>query len=343
MGSRFEMNLEQIEKERKITHEKLISAAKRAKGAEKEKLISLISIDDIKNEDEGLPSGYSFSASIVLQKKMMRGLQKKYGHNFQSPLLDKTYARELASALGVLHVPRLFAAGKLKEVWVFVRGRLNTGGFVIKPAEGSGSSSVFRFSAGSIERVSKGELTRVHHALAVCEAYNKRTKSNNWVVEELVKAPMDVKFYCFYGKVVMIRQGLKHTGFAIFDQKLQMLSNDVFIEPYGSAWAWKDSDITIPRAYPKVIARMREVSSQIPLPFIRIDLLYDGSKFYFGEFTTLPGEFRKFSSVWNYRLGKEFSAAAGRLAIDIFNGKDFPPYREYLQRVGANFKEEERG
>src|SRR5699024_12457653 len=69
-------------------------------------------------------------------------------------------------------------------------------------------------------------------------------------------------------------------------------------------------------------------SSEIPVPFLRIDFLRGEDGLIFGEFTPKPGNYDEFDERTDQLLGDYFLDAEARLVDDLLNGKQFGAYKE---------------
>lgn len=68
------------------------------------------------------------------------------------------------------------------------------------------------------------------------------------------------------------------------------------------------------------------VSSFIPSPFVRIDIISSENGFKVGEITAHPGGYEEFNDFWDCKLGYKFVEARARLLEDMVSGKDFDLY-----------------
>lgn len=79
---------------------------------------------------------------------------------------------------------------------------------------------------------------------------------------------------------------------------------------------------------------MRDLSLQIPAPFVRIDLLQGKDRHTIGEFTARPGNFYRYGRKLDLKLGDMALAAQARLQRDLLAGKDFAAYRRFTEDAG---------
>lgn len=147
------------------------------------------------------------------------------------------------------------------------------------------------------------------------------TLANKWFVEDLVvrnSAPAnDVKFFSFYGDIVLIlemrRQGKIEYCFYNPDNSIPETGlQRTFFEGEGVT----EADLEL----------VRRISSEIPYPFVRIDMLRSDNGLVFGEFTPRIGGYDEFDPVWDRKLGESWARAESRLLDDHLSGKSFEAF-----------------
>ena len=136
------------------------------------------------------------------------------------------------------------------------------------------------------------------------------------------KIPMDIKLYCFHGKVRMILfVGDRFEGQKRFftDEHLIPI-DDVMMDGFLKLEALPE--------FP-MLEKMKEISEKLasPFDFIRVDLYSIGRQIFFGEITHYPGS--GFSVITDY----DKSLALGNLWLS--DNKDVSFY-EMLARVKKN-------
>jgi hypothetical protein len=204
---------------------------------------------------------------------------------------------------------------------------------VIKPQDGAGSRGVYLvFTEGNILDVKRSKTLNSWESLieSMKEDLDSRSvKEDSWMIEELLledkdtfRPARDLKFYCFYGKVAII------------------LEVQRFPELSYCWWTADGKQITTGKydgdLFKGVGASEQEVqlaaciSSEIPVPFIRIDFLKTSRGLVFGEFTPKPGNYDEFNRETDRWLGDEFLSAEERLISDLLNGKSFESFKNLL-------------
>lgn len=167
------------------------------------------------------------------------------------------------------------------------------------------------------------ELSEHAHSLTKTSAGNRMPDS--WMVEELVLeniereiAARDLKFYCFYGEIVFVRESVRGGN-----PKVRFYTTDN--EPVDTG---RDEDLDFsPRGVsPDQVELVTRISKEIPHPFMRIDMLTGEAELVFGEFTPRPGNFDQFSAEWDRRMGEAWARAESRILEDLLRGKKFEAY-----------------
>ena len=196
---------------------------------------------------------------------------------------------------------------------------------VIKPYQGASSKNVYIYKNKQSIYDIGGEKN-----ISFDEMKNniKNRKDDRWIVEELVSnsdgsRPADIKVYCFYGKAVM---GLEksHTGkFCFWDIET---GKNIDAGKYSPEKTFLGKKI-----HKEAIATTEKISSAIPAPFVRIDLLTTDSATFFGEITPRPGGYDRFNIEIDAWLGQSFIQAEQRLFKDLLEGKKFDTYKSIVE------------
>lgn len=214
---------------------------------------------------------------------------------------------------------------------------------VVKPIRSTGSMGVYLvFSENKILSAREGVYL---NSWEECEkdarkkleagrsGRNPLLRTDKWMIEELVLSskesiipPNDLKFYCFYGEVLLVLEAnrAQYNKFCFWDAEMNLVKtgkyegkNQFFQD--GLGFTQNDLDIAI------------SASLQIPVPFIRLDMLkgYDG--LVFGEATPRPGKFHLFNDQYDRKLGEAYRRAEARLLKDLLNGKKFAEFTDLFE------------
>ena len=225
-------------------------------------------------------------------------------------LNSKVRAVEFAQELG-LPVPKhfgTFAPGELSDV----------NHRVIKPYSGAGSKGVFLVGGSEgldVFRAESFPVEELSERMAAIE-------SKRWISQELISSSprdprpaRDLKFYCFYGRVALVLEveRFPERRYCWWDGR----GNSVCTGKYTNSvldGAGFDA---------RALRMAKKLSRSIPAPFCRVDLLKGHDRTVFGEITPRPGGFHEFDAETDFRLGKAFMQAEGRLQQDLLKGKSF--------------------
>ncbi|EKD32359.1 MAG: hypothetical protein ACD_77C00116G0001 [uncultured bacterium] len=210
------------------------------------------------------------------------------------------------------------------------------GPVVIKPVNSTGSMGVYlMFNESSILSAREGiylnswdELQRdARKKLDDGKSgKNPLLRTDKWMIEELVLSatgstvpPNDLKFYCFYGEVVLVLEAnrAQNNKFCFWDSGMNSIKTGKYegkgqFFRDGSGFAQEDLNLVI------------SASLQIPVPFIRLDMLKGHDGLVFGEATPRPGKFHLFNDQYDRKLGEAYRRAEDRILIDLLNGKNHP-------------------
>jgi len=253
--------------------------------------------------------------------------------------------------LGVASCPEwLISSSKLAPVFarqVGLRSPRNLGrvmlgnldlrpGMAIKPSNHRGSRGVYLYvDKDRIIDVKNSRLVDGEDALrAALHDYEQAAgQARPWHVEELIGnrnhalgIARDWKFYCFYGEIALI---------GVIERFPELRS--VWLGPEGEPIerGFQDTDLRLTDVVPDpgMLARVRAISTCLPAPFVRIDLLQGTDELVFGEFTARPGTWYIYSRDMDARLGDMWLSASARLESDLLSGKTFPEWRAFLARA----------
>ena len=187
-----------------------------------------------------------------------------------------------------------------------------------------------RLDVKNRERIGESELkSRIALLLS-----SGTIKKDRWQVEALVPAralcPLDVKFYCFYGRVALVMEVQRYPE---LQYNWYGANGDRVTTGLDEGLEFEGDGIT-----PQEIEAVAKITLEIPAPFIRVDFLRsEDGHLIFGEFTPRPGEFHKFNSMTDSSLGREYNAAVARLNDDILTGKSFTTFSAMTAKTGSGF------
>ena len=273
-----------------------------------------------------LQAASSFRASLTARARIRQLMNGKTPEN----LLDnKRQAYQLVDAFGIR---RPWIKGKpyaMKEI-------PKEEAIVIKPVDGAGSRGVYLvYHENKIQDVKQAKL------LTSWEALEKRMEedlasgwvaSDLWMIEEFIvknkqeQTPaVDLKFYCFYGKVALI---LEITRFPEIKYCWWTPGGDRISTGKYEEDLFQGSGVT-----EEEIQTVEKLSAQLPIPFIRIDFLKTDQGMVFGEFTPKPGNYDEFDKETDQWMGDYHLDAEGRLAEDLINGKPFDVYHRWRSKL----------
>ncbi len=205
---------------------------------------------------------------------------------------------------------------------------------VIKPISSTGSMGVYlMFNENSIlsaregiylnnwEELQKDARKKLEDGKS---GKNPLLRKDRWMIEELVLSavgstvpPNDLKFYCFYGEVLLILEAnrAQNDKFCFWDSGMNLIKTGKyegkgqFFED-GTGFTQEDLNVVI------------SASLQIPVPFIRLDMLKGHDGLVFGEATPRPGKFHLFNDQYDRKLGEAYRRAEARILHDLLNGKN---------------------
>lgn len=209
---------------------------------------------------------------------------------------------------------------------------------VIKPIQSTGSAGVYLiFDKNVILSAREGTYLNSWDELQA-DAINRldnweKGKSGSilkdeWMIEELVLSapnstipPSDLKFYCFYGEVVLVLETNRlHKKFCFWDANMNLINPFTNYEPYeGKGFTQEHINL------------VAEASSKIPAPYIRMDMLNGHDGLVFGEATPRPGGYHLFNNEYDRILGQAYQTAEARLTRDLLHGKKFDEFTNHFK------------
>ena len=268
---------------------------------------------------QGIDVPASFSAAL--------NLRSAYDKDKILPewkICNKTSGPEFARLLG-LQLPKQLSINLSFEEITPVE---NT---VIKPLFGYYSRGVFIVkSKNEILELNTGkvfykweELTNYAHSLMS----KKVVRSNIWKVEQYISDEngnpvTDIKFNLFYGTVGWIAEIKRHpeVRYNIMDGVGQTFNSELYAKKQlfpGMGTNENELDL------------LKKISLEIPVPFIRIDLMRGAGGLFFSEFTAYPGIIGLFDRKREHQYGKLYHEAETRLYNDLIAGKKFETFKQF--------------
>jgi hypothetical protein len=201
--------------------------------------------------------------------------------------------------------------------------------FVIKPVSGHSSRGVFLLHRVGPDRYrSLLDESQIFSRAELLDRY-AQWQDNGSIPEsvfvelllydgpaESPRAPIDYRFFCFFGEVgfVMARDGHgtragRRVRFRFFDDRWDDLGT-VRLDVRN------DSAIPVPRQAESLVEAARLLSAAIPRPMVRIDLFDADDAAYFGEVTPFPGGNFAMADEYDRRFGEQWERAEARLERD---------------------------
>jgi|GEM_PF-1911929 len=208
---------------------------------------------------------------------------------------------------------------------------------VIKPIRSTGSAGVYLiFNQNVILSARTGVYLNSWNELQT-DALNRlknREKGESgsilkdeWMIEELILSdpnstvpPSDLKFYCFYGEVVLILETNRlNKNVCFWDPDMNL------IYPHSSKQFYVGKGFT--KEHLDIVS---EASLKIPTPYIRLDMLNGHDGLVFGEATPRPGAYHLFNDEYDQKLGEAYRRAEERLTRDLLKGKKFDEFKKHF-------------
>lgn len=267
---------------------------------------------------------YSFKEIMIENSELRRSGSVNYAWKLD----NKINSYRFADAIG-LRRPRTY-----KAECEFSSIDKQFGPVVVKPTNSTGSMGVYLvFNETLILSAREGNYfssweeveVDVKKKLLKGKQGKNTLRKDEWIVEELILGseeftdpPDDVKFYCFYGEVLLISASnpAYYKRFCYWDAEMNMVNTGRYEGQLYNGNRFKKEDLEI----------AKNVSLLIPAPFIRLDMLNSKNGLVFGEITPRPGRFHSFNSEWDRKLGEAYRKAEARILRDLLNGKKFEAF-----------------
>lgn len=264
-----------------------------------------------------------FSSRIMDYKKFIFAYKDLTGSKLEWDIESKKTAPKFARACN-LTVPDVYTQNvKLSQL------RIDKP-CVLKPMKGNRSKGVFSILGDNrifdIER--KDHIVYEEMVNRCADLIKEGILNDLWMVEELVAksshyAPVDYKFYVFYGKAKLCLEIERHPT-----NKHCWYTRDGSVTRTGKYLETEFLGAGVPEGYFEIA---EQVSLEIPAPFIRVDFMSDGNRLVFSEFTPRPSESRALNDVTNKELGDAFIEAQAKLFKDLFEEKKFDKFKSFYK------------
>ncbi len=239
----------------------------------------------------------------------------------ENVLDSKIIAPRFVSALGY-DVPEVIQYGVKAEELRF------SPGIVIKPVDSCTSKGVYIYhNPEFIYEVKTNKRFNTEDSLKTkLNDYINLNNEDSWITEKYIygedgRAPVDLKFYSFYGEVPLIVEVMREpdTKYCYWNANREQIDVGKKKEHSFTGDGFEESHLEI----------IKKISLEIPAPFTRIDFLKGRDGFFFGEFTSYPGGNHRFMQKYDTQLGHEYLKAEARLQQDLIDGKPFETYKKF--------------
>lgn len=323
-----------------LEHLRRRAANSEADGALYLKAVDMVSMEELTHLDlvtvgrtlrAPITATDSFFASIATRRRKKQLGQVPERHLGISKEFDQLFAKVLE-----VRQPRTEYTGTLDQVPDNVR----TGTF-LKPIKSSGSKGAFYlYEPDRIRSVQHATtLTSWSEMVGSVEQQLGSTYVTDelWQVQELVyeadtTPARDLKFYAFYGEIGLVQEVSRHQKpqYEFFDEDGTIAACGRVHEP-----RFTDQSLTITDKGGLSDARLetvRELSREIPAPFMRIDYLNGVDDLVFLEMSSAPGMAHTLSDQYDRKLGAMYHEAEIRLSNDLIAGKRFDGFQRFVEQ-----------
>jgi len=262
---------------------------------------------------------------------------KRLGNPYYAQLLDKKLiAYKFADKVNFRRPytdPKIYKFSELEP---------QNGPVVIKPTSATGSMGVYLiYNENRILSARDGKFLSsweelVNDVKAKMDEDKNRVRKyfrkDEWIIEELIvdptnpECPTDLKFHIFYGENVLVQEVIrdgknKYQFWDANNEKVFTGKLDSEDQIYNNAKGFNKKDLD----------EIIRFSLEIPVPFMRIDMLKGDNELVFGEATYYPGGFETFNPEWDRKLGEAYVNAEARLKRDLLNGKEFKHFKSIFK------------
>lgn len=304
------------------------------------KFVAMYALSDEKEPEyralmEGVLPGH-----IDHKAKLSKNIRKyDIGLSFKTQLANYIVEKKYLRELGFTIAPpsnnknldgKIFGVGGISSPKIFDYGcsYLRSEDYeevVIKPAVGSNSYGVIIKNGSEYRHVYDGKVFSKEKAY---DLLSNSFKNDNFLLEEFLQrkggAARDFKVYCFYGVpylVLEVDRSLTKPKYCFYDERGDVVDPGLYKESSKFEGSGVDK---------KIFDSAKDISLNIPSPFIRLDFLVSDNGVYGGEVTSNPGLYYKWGHHWDRLMGVEFAKAKARLFKDVLLGKDFSSYNEIM-------------
>jgi len=271
---------------------------------------------------------FSFK-EIMAEQSALRRLGYR---NYSWKLDRKLNAYPFADSIG-LRRPKTDS-----KIYTFNELEKPTNPVVIKPVHSTGSMGVYLiFNNQAILSAKEGIYLNSWEELQKDankklqdwrDGKNKAFTKDEWMIEELVISepnstipPADLKFYCFYGEVILIQETLRT------DKKVCFWDPDMNL-----IYPRFDKEFYVGNGFTKEHLEIAaNASSKIPSAYLRLDMLNGHDGLVFGEATPRPGQYEAFNAEYDQILGEAYRRAEARLTQDLLKGKSFDEFKKHFK------------
>lgn len=306
-----------------------------------ESAISHLSIDELSHPDlvaiariqrRPIVHADSLFRSIVVRrrKKQLGPVPEKYLG------IGKENDQLLADVLGV-KTPTTFYTGTFHSIPHNLRTDV-----VLKPMTSSDSIGAFYIfnetSIFSIQHSTRLSNWQELSGAIVAEFGEGSLENLVFEIQELIyeddgQPARDLKFYTFYGKIGLILEAVRYPfrQYAYFNEDLTRAICGRDHEPL-----FRDKSRTITdkgHITEENLEKVRWMSAQIPVPFMRIDFLNAQPEMAFVELSSAPGMSHSWNDAYDRLMGKHYNEAEIRLVNDLVGGKQFEGFQEFAHRL----------
>jgi hypothetical protein len=250
--------------------------------------------------------------------------------------LDKVRDQVLADMFG-LTMPEVYHTGTLLDI----PGDLRTN-ILAKPTNSRDSRGAYCiFTPADIFSIEHSRSLRSWDEMLDDVAAGLGPDAANqavWQVQQLIleaegQAARDFKFHTFYGEIGLILESKRHPTkqYAYFDEDGTLA--DVGRTHYPR---FGDDDKTVfdkGGVTEEMLDRIRWLSRQLPVPYMRMDFVYTPEALFFVEFCSAPGSSHTWSDERDRSFGERYLRAELRLIQDLLAGKPFDLWHEYQRNI----------
>lgn len=260
----------------------------------------------------------SFRNSMNAHLRKTSWLEKQQGGNpsFITKLKSKVFQK---SVFDILKIPQpALVAGpnkisKIIKTNVFGPDRR----LILKPDIGKSSFCIYSLDVVNGRIIfPKGEESGqfIKSAIRACR---KHKFADNWILEQNLRptessALHEAKTYSFLGRAgITLLNRYDETG-------KKSIWLDLNMRPIVSGKRGAKMDLPAlegmtPGIYNELLIESERISAQLPIPFCRIDLYFDGSNIYAGELTPWPANFGGFTDEIDSQLGVLYEVAEAEM------------------------------